>query len=138
MNFKLRVFTIDNIDNFSLTRRFRFAVIDLDKSRDYPANFVCILPSVMSVEKKSNNIYQKIFGNEGLEQAKVLLTAAMKTESESGIKAEIERRLKLLEPKDSNQIKCSSCRKLFLARRVRRFKQNLCQDCLKKKYGGRE
>jgi formylmethanofuran dehydrogenase subunit E len=129
---------MDDIDNFSLTRRFRFAVIDLDKSRDYPANFVCILPSIMSVEKKSSNIYQKIFGNEGLEQAKALLTAAMKTESESSIKAEIERRLKLLEPKDSNQIKCSSCRNLFLARRVRRFKQNLCPDCLKKKYGNRE
>lgn len=99
MNFKLRVFTIDDINDFSLGRRFRFAVIDLDKSRDYPANFVCILPSIIRDEKKSNNIFQKIFGNKGLEQAKALLTEALKTENESNVKVEIERRLKLLEPK---------------------------------------
>ena len=138
MNFKLKVFTIDDVDDFSLGRRFRFAVIDLEKSRDYPANFVCLLPSIMREERKSNNVFQKIFGNKGLEQAKALLTAALKTENDSKIKAEIERRLKLLESKAGNQIKCGSCGHFFLARRVRRFKQNLCQDCLKKKYGSRE
>ena len=138
MNFKLKVFTIDDVDDFSLGRRFRFAVIDLEKSRDYPANFVCLLPSIMREERKSNNVFQKIFGNKGLEQAKALLTAALKAENDSKIKAEIERRLKLLEPKAGNQIKCGSCGHFFLARRVRRFKQNLCQDCLKKKYGSRE
>jgi hypothetical protein len=138
MNFKLMVFTIEDLNDYTTGKKYRFAVIDLDKSPDYPANFVCILPSTMRDEKKSNNIFQKTFGSKGPKQAKALLMEALENEKESRVKAEIERRLKMLEPKVDNQIICSSCRKPFLAKRVRRFKQNLCPGCLKKKYGNRE
>jgi len=134
MKIKLKVFTVDYTD---LGRRFRFAVLDLDRSRDYPANFVCLLPSMVSNEGKSNNVFFKIFGNKSLEQAKLLLTEALKNEDEPEVKVEIERRLTLLEPKQASQIKCSGCGKLFQPRRIR-FKQNFCEECFKRKYRARQ
>jgi hypothetical protein len=135
MKNKLKVFTVDYTD---LGRRFRFAVLDLDRSRDYPANFVCLLPTTVSNEGKSNNVFFKIFGNKSLEQAKLLLTEALKNENEPEVKVEIERRLTLLEPKQASQIKCSGCGKLFQPRRIRRFKQNFCEECFKRKYRARQ
>ena len=131
MKNKLKVFPIDT----DLGRRFRFAVLDLDRPRDYPANFVCNLPSMVSNEGKANNVFFKVFGKESVEQAKLLLTEALKSENEAEVKVEIERRLTLLEPKQASQIKCSGCGKLFQPRRIRRFKNNFCQECMKKKFG---
>jgi hypothetical protein len=134
MKNKLKVFPIDT----DLGRIFRFAVLDLDKAPNYPANFVCILPTMVSNEGKSNNVFFKIFGNKSLEQAKLLLTEALKNENEPEVKVEIERRLTLLEPKQASQIKCSGCGKLFQPRRIRRFKQNFCEECFKRKYRARQ
>ncbi|MGA2682426.1 MAG: hypothetical protein ABSF44_11590 [Candidatus Bathyarchaeia archaeon] len=64
-----------------------------------------------------------------------MLKDALKGEDDSEIKAEIERRLLLLEPKVANQIKCSGCGKLFQAKRIRKFKNNFCEECMKKKFG---
>jgi formylmethanofuran dehydrogenase subunit E len=73
-----------------------------------------------------------------LEQAASLLKAALEQEDDSEVKAEIERRLKLLEPKGGNQIECSNCGKLFQPRRIRRFKNNFCEECIKKRFGSQE
>jgi ribosomal protein L37AE/L43A len=67
-----------------------------------------------------------------LDQAKALLKAAWDQEDDSGIKAEIKRRLKQLEPEDVNQIKCSICGKLFQPKRIKKFKNNYCGACLEK------
>jgi hypothetical protein len=89
---------------------------------------------------KSNdqNIYGNIFGEKSTEQAKGLLADALKVVEDSEIKREVERRIKLLEPKKVTQIKCCSCGKLFLPMRIRRFRNNFCGDCMKKKFGSRE
>ena len=86
---------------------------------------------------KSDSAFIHVFGNKSLEQAKALLKAALKREDDSEVKAEIERRLKLLEPKGVNQVKCSCCGKLFQPRRIRKFKNNFCDECMKKKFGSR-
>lgn len=138
MNVRLQVFKQDDVNGYSLGRRFRFAVVDRDKSKKYPSNFVCMLPAQISGEGKPHSIFLRVFGDKGLEQAKALLTEALETEDDSEVKAEIERRLKLLEPKPVSQIKCSACGKLFQPRRVRRFKQNFCSECMKRKFGSRE
>jgi hypothetical protein len=138
MKVKLIVFTLDNIDDYALGRRFRFAVVNDDKSKNYPANFVCLLPSIIYEMGKSNNAFLKIFGNKSLEQAKLLLTAALKTEDKPEIRAEIERRLKLLEPKTGTHIKCGDCGNVFETKRVRKYSKNLCQACIIKKYGSRQ
>jgi len=86
---------------------------------------------------KSNSVFLQVFKDKSLEQAKALLKAAWESEDDSEVKAEIERRLLLLEPKGVNQIKCSGCGKLFQPRRIRKFKNNYCEECMKKKFGSR-
>ena len=136
MNIRLQVFKEDSMDSNYLHRSFRFAVVDFSKSQSYPSNFICMLPVQLGAGK-SDSVFLKIFGEKSLEQAKALLKEAFEREDDSEIKAEIERRLKLLEPKKVDQIKCSGCGKLFQPRRIRRFKNNFCEECMNKKFGNR-
>lgn len=136
MSMKLQVFEQNSKDDNPFQRSFRFAVVDFSKSQSYPSNFVCMLPLKL-VPGKQDSVFLKIFGTESVEQAKVLLTKALKTEHDSVIKAEIERRLKLLDPTDTTQIKCSSCGSLFHPKKIKRYKKNFCQACMTKKYGNR-
>jgi hypothetical protein len=92
-----------------------------------------MLPSQFG-KGKTDSAFLKLFGDKSLEQAKYLLKTAFDTEDDSDVKAEITRRLKLLEPKGVNQIKCSSCGKLFPSRRPRKFKNNFCEECVKKRF----
>jgi hypothetical protein len=99
MKLSLLVCRIETEEDYSVTKRFRFAVVDSDKSNSYPLNFVCMLPTKISAGGKSQSVFLQIFGDKSLEQARALLTGALETESDSEVKAEIERRLKLLEAK---------------------------------------
>ncbi len=93
-----------------------------------------MLPSQFG-KGKVDSAFRKLFGDKSLEQASSLLKAAWEREDDSEIKAEIERRLKLLEPKVVNQVKCSGCGKLFQPKRIRKFKNNFCDECTTKKFG---
>jgi formylmethanofuran dehydrogenase subunit E len=93
-----------------------------------------MLPSQFG-KGKVDSAFLKLFGDRSLEQAKALLNAAWEREDDSEVKAEIERRLKLLEPKGVNQIKCSRCGKLFQSRQTRKFKKSFCEECMKKRFG---
>ena len=137
MKLSLLVCRIDNVKDYSVTKRFRFAVVDLDKSKSYPANFVCMLPTQISGKARMESIFMKVFGDRSLEQARALLAEALETEEDADVKAEIEKRLKMLEPNPVIQIKCSGCEKLFQPRRVRKYQQNFCEECLRKKFGSR-
>ena len=134
MDLRLQVFTFDADDNNYLRRSYRFAVVDFSKSKSYPSNFVCMLPTQLGAGR-SDCVFLQVFKEKSLEQAKALLKAAWEREDDSEVKAEIERRLMLLEPKVVNQIKCSGCGKLFQPKRIRKFKNNFCQECMKKKFG---
>ena len=138
MKLSLRVCMIDNVRDYSVGKRFRFAVVDLDKSKSYPSNFICMLPTNMSDKGKSKSIFLQVFGDKSLEQARALLTGALKTEEEAEVKAEVEKRLKTLEPEPVSQINCSGCGKLFQPRRIRRFKKNFCEECFKRIYAARQ
>ena len=132
LDIRLQVFEyyVDN-NNYS-QKRFRFAVVDFSQSKSYPQNFVCMLPVNLGATAKSNSVFLQLFGEKSLEQAKSLLKTAWEREDDSEIKAEIERRLLLLVPKEGNQIKCSGCGKLFQPKRMRKFKNNFCEECMKK------
>ena len=134
MDIRLQVFKLDADDNNYLRRSFRFAVVDFSKSKSYPQNFVCMLPVKLGAVK-SDSVFLHVFKDKSLEQAKVLLKAALERADDSDVKVEIERRLLLLEPKGVNQIKCSGCGKLFQPKRIRKFKNNFCEECMKKKFG---
>lgn len=137
MDCKLQVFRRDQIDSNS-AKTYRFAVLDFSKSKEYPANFVCMLPVKVDQGKgKSLNVFGELFGEKSIDFAIGLLNDALKTESDLDVKTEIERRLKLIDPKQVNLVKCSGCKKTFQPRKVRKYKQNFCDDCLKAKYGQR-
>jgi hypothetical protein len=118
---------------------YRFAVVDYSKSKSYPTNFVCMLPLKICLGKgKIGSVFGELFGDKSLEFAIGLLTAALKNESDLEVRNEIERRLKLIDPKAVTLAKCCRCNKTFQPRKVRKYKQNFCDDCLKIKYGVRQ
>jgi hypothetical protein len=110
----------------------RFAVVDLNKSRSYPENFVSMLPMRIDSDGTMASVFTKFFGNESLATARGLLTEALKTEDDSEIKAEITRRLKLLDHNHVVYIKCRVCKKFFQTKKKRVFKLKICPECLKR------
>ena len=104
MDIRLQVFEYYADYNNYLRKSFRFVVVDFSKSKSYPQNFVCVLPVNLGVGK-SDSVFLHVFKDKSFEQAKALLKAAWEREDDSEVKAEIERRLWVLEPKTVNQIK---------------------------------
>jgi hypothetical protein len=136
LNFKLQVFKND-LKDYNKARTYRFAVIDSNKSKNYPANFICMLPlKPFNGVTNNNNTFSSLFGNNGREIAIGLLSDALKTEKDNDVKTEIERRIKLLDPKEST-VKCSKCNKVFSPRRNRKYAQYLCDECLAAKHFSR-
>ena len=133
MNLRLHVSKNRDARDYSQGRHIRFAVIDLDKSKSYPENYVCMLPLQPRANGKAHNIFSELFGKNCLELAKRLLTRALKAESDLEIKAEIEKRLKLLGPKPVIQTKCFVCGNLFEVGKRRRMPK-ICPECIQKKY----
>lgn len=132
MDCRLQVFKYDAREGNSRWT-YRFAVVDNNKSKNYPANFVCMLP-IKLYQGKANygSVFGTLFGDKSLDFAIGLLSDALKTEDDAEIKAEIEKRLKLIIPKQVNSVKCSQCKTSFQLRKIRRYKQYLCDKCLNK------
>ena len=137
MRLRLRIARFDKVADSSGEKRFRFAVVDLDRGKEYPLNFVCLLPLNIKPEVKSVSIFRRVFGEESLAVARRLLAEALEREDEDEVRGEIERRLKLLEPKPVFEKTCVSCGKPFQAESRRGFKQRFCPECLKKRFGDR-
>ena len=101
MNLRLHVSPFYDVSDYSQGRHIRFVVIDLDQSNEYSANYVCMLPRdpTLHANGTTRNIFSKLSGHGSVELAQRLLTQALATETDAEIKAAIERRLTLLEPK---------------------------------------
>jgi hypothetical protein len=105
----------------------------MNKSKSYPENFVSMLPMRIDSDGKLPNAFTKFFGNKSLATARGLLTEALKTADDYEIKAEIKRRLTLLDPNAVIYIKCRVCKKFFQTKKKRVFKLKLCPKCLKRR-----
>ncbi len=139
MNCKLKVFK-QEVEDRNSGRAYRFAVLDYNKSNSYPANFVCMLPIKISQsqqKEKSTGVFGQLFGDKSLDLALGLLNDALKTEHDVKVKAEIERRIKLLDPKSVNLVRCSICKKSFQPLTSGWHRQKFCTECLNKRYGPR-
>ena len=138
MDCRLQVFKRDSMDN-NLSKTYRFAVVDFSRSKNYPSNFVCMLPLKVDQKKgKIGNVFGELFGDKSVDLAMRLLRDALKIESDVDVKAEIERRINLIDPDRVNVIKCSGCKRTFHPRKIRKYKQNFCPECLQKKFGARQ
>ena len=138
LKYKLCILKQDNIADWSDKQQlFRFAVVNHDKAKTYPMNFVCILPMRVNSKVEKRTEFEKLFGNESLEEAKKLLTETLKSQDDKDLRREIERRLSLLEPKPASEKTCAGCGKRFQVKQKRWFKQKFCEDCIKKRFGNR-
>ena len=81
-------------------KRIQLVVVDLDKSKRYPLNFVCVLPRYFRVLEKRSSKFAKLFGEKSLSLAKKLLLDAKHNEDDPEITTIINKRLKDI---DSNQ-----------------------------------
>ena len=111
-----------------------FAVIDLDRAKKYPQNFVSVLPKNINTTEKPANIFEGLFGNESKKIAKRLLEKALKTRPNPKTTLAIRERLKLLDPKLNNKFKCQNCGTPInqSIHKLRSYK--FCYDCYKKGY----
>ena len=132
LTFVLKVFTLNNSRGHYSWNHLRFAVLDLNKSESYPSNFVSILPMRIDSDGKIPSTFTKLFGNKSLKTARGLLTVSLKKEHSSEIKAEIERRLKLLEPNPVIHIRCRVCRRFFKTPKEKARYQKICPECIKR------
>ena len=125
MKIRLRIFTDTS---HSLGKYYRFAVVDLDKSANYPANFLCLLPTFTNGEVKHESKFCDLFGSNSVKKAESLLVLALRNEDDYEVKAEIDKRLSGLNPEKYIQTRCRSCGKQFYARKKGSF---VCKKCLK-------
>lgn len=129
--FELRIVEVDYSRGHYVWNRFRFAVVDSNKSKGYPSNFVSMLPMRIDSHGKIPSAFTKLFGNESLKIARGLLTESLKKEKGSEIKAEILRRLNLLEPNPVIHIRCRVCKKFFKTRKEKARNQKFCPECIR-------
>ena len=93
-NYQLKVF--EPIGKNDWTRRYRFAVVDPNNFKGYPANFVCVLPARIFESGKPVTEFGKMFGEKSFELAIELLEEALRQEEDEKVKSELEKRLKNL------------------------------------------
>jgi len=128
LTFELIIFKGDYDRGCHAWNHLRFAVVDLNRSKDYPANFVSMLPMKIDSDGKTPSVFTKFFGNKSLETARGLLTESLKKDHGSEIKAEIARRLNLLDPNPVIHVKCRVCRRFFQTRKERARNQKICPE----------
>jgi hypothetical protein len=91
----LKLYAIKNgnqtLDNVQLV------VVDLDKGKGYPLNFVCVLPRYFRLLEKRSSKFAKLFGEKSFSVAKKLLVEASQSEEDPGIRTVIDKRIKEIE-----------------------------------------
>ncbi len=135
MDCRLQVFKHEK-ENRSSVATYRFALLDYSRSKSYPLNFICMLPAKVDLVKgKSTNVFGGLFGEKSVDFAIELLSKALKSESDAEVKTEIERRLRLLEPKQAGTVECSICKRTFQPAKTRKYKQHFCRECYRRRFG---
>lgn len=79
--------------------RIQLVVVDLDKSKRYPLNFVCVLPRYFRILEKRSSKFAKLFGEKSLSTAKKLLIDARRDEDDPEITIVINKRIKDIDSK---------------------------------------
>jgi hypothetical protein len=80
--------------------RIQLVFVDLDQSKRYPLNFVCVLPRYFRILEKRSSKFAKLFGEKSLHTAKKLLIDAFRSEDDPEIKTDINKRIKAIDSKE--------------------------------------
>ena len=114
--------------------KYLFAVIDLDRSKQYPQNFVSVLPRNIKAIVKPANAFEGLFGNESLEMANQLLKKTLRSRPDSETTKAIRERLKLLAPQLDNKSKCQNCGTPIRQTKNRGKQYKFCFACHREGY----
>lgn len=109
------------------------AVVDLDVSDKYPANFVCLLPKKLMPNNKYESKFQKKFGDKSQQILNSLLEQAIKTAGDVEFIVELENRLRINNSGVKNLVSCNVCGLKFKARKFGSKLQETCYGCLNKR-----
>ncbi|MGE5554659.1 MAG: hypothetical protein ACM3UY_00125 [Methanocella sp.] len=99
----LKLCAVKNIGAKQPHERIQLVVVDLDKSKRYPLNFVCVLPRYFRILERRSSKFAKIFGPKTLPTARNLLEEAAHAEEDPEIKTVIKKRIKDIDAKAYNQ-----------------------------------
>ncbi|MGD0204028.1 MAG: hypothetical protein ABSC20_09025 [Candidatus Bathyarchaeia archaeon] len=83
--------------NQKLDSCIQLVVVDLDKGKRYPLNFVCVLPQYLRLLEKRSSNFAKIFGGKSLPVAKNLLVEAKHREEDPDIQKVISKRIRAID-----------------------------------------
>jgi hypothetical protein len=83
--------------NENLEPSIQLIVVDLDRGKRYPLNFVCVLPRYLRLLEKRSSKFAKIFGAKSLNVAKKLLEEAKDEEENPEVQRAIKKRIKDIE-----------------------------------------
>jgi hypothetical protein len=89
----LKLYAIKRADQ-KIDSCVQLVVVDLDRSKRYPLNFVCVLPRYLRLLEKRSSNFAKIFGEKSLSIAKKLLVDAKHREEDPDIQKVISKRIK--------------------------------------------
>ena len=106
-----------------------FAVIDLDESKQYPQNFVSVLPLHIKAIVKPSNVFEGLFGNKSLEIANRLLHRALESRPDSETAKAIRERIELLAPQQKNKTQCQNCGIIIKQSKKRIEPYRFCYKC---------
>lgn len=81
-------------------RNVQLVVVDLDRGKHYPLNFVCILPRYLRLLEKRSSNFANIFGEKSLRIAKDLLVEAKHEEDDPEIQKALNKRIKEIDHKN--------------------------------------
>jgi hypothetical protein len=79
--------------------RVQLVVVDLDRGKRYPLNFVCVLPRYFRILEKRSSKFAKMFGTKSLPTARKLLVDASHQEEDPEIRTVITKRIKAIDAK---------------------------------------
>jgi len=127
MKLKLRITEKETKNTFN-TQHY-FTVIDTDISKQYPQNFVSVLPKNIKTLTKPSSVFEGLFGDKSLEMAKQLLEKALKSRPNSETKQSIKERLKLLDLKPVNKTQCQNCGKPINQSKSKYRTYRFCYEC---------
>lgn len=95
-----------------------------------------MLPAKVDQGKgKVANVFGTLFGDKSLDFATGLLNEALKNESDTEVKTEIERRIKLIKRQQAGLVQCNECKRTFKPVKTRNYKQYICRECFRKRFG---
>jgi hypothetical protein len=95
----LKLYALKNATYSQTQEHVQLVVVDLDRGKRYPLNFVCVLPRYFRVLEKRSSKFAKLFGTRSLTMARTLLIDAETQEEDPEIKTVIKRRIKDIDAK---------------------------------------